>query len=792
MIGQTLGHYRILEQIGAGGMGVVYRAHDESLDRDVAIKVLPAGMLADETARKRFRKEALALAKLNHPNIEAVYEFNSQDDADFLVMEYIPGVTLSDKLAAGPLPEKEILRLGTQLAEGLAAAHEQNIVHRDLKPGNLRVIPDGRLKILDFGLARLVRPLTDVDVTASLTESKTIAGTLPYMAPEQLRGEPVDARTDIYAAGVVLYEMATGRRPFEHQLPTALAEEIQHKPAPPPGRLKTDLSVHLEEIILKCLEKEPERRYQSARELLVDLRRLASPTAEISPRREPQGLGWLSRRRALVASVVAVVVVALAAVGILVRQRFWPTAHPPAGKIMLAVLPVQNLSGDPEQDYFSDGLTEEMIAQLGRLQPQRLGVIARTSAMRYKRTTKAIDEIGRELGVAYILESSVRREANRVRITAQLIQVRDQTHLWAENFERDLADVFAVQSDVSRRVADSLALQLLPAQHAALTRAPTRNPEAHEAYLKGRYYWEKRGQANLQKALDYFEQAIQEDPTFALAYAGLADTYFILADNIYLPNREVCPLARASAEKALALDDGLAEAHASLGGVLTNCEWDWAGAEKELRRAIAEDPAYSPAHHWYAVLLASIGRDDEAIAQSQQARQLDPLSPRINTGLGLRLYLARHYDEAVSQLQKAVELHPDHPFSHMYLGLTYLAEKRYNEAIAEFQVELKIEASHPDAISGLGCAFAGAGQRGDALRSLEELLKLDQQKGVAARAIALLYAALGEKDQAFGWLETAFKRKEARMFWLKADPRCDTLRSDPRFQNLLRRMNFPP
>jgi len=788
MIGQILGHYRILDKLGAGGMGEVYRAHDERLDRDVALKVLPAGLLADESARHRFRKEALALAKLNHPNIEAVYDFDTQADVDFLVMEYVPGVTLSDKLSLGLPPEKEVLKLGTQLAEGLAAAHEQGIVHRDLKPGNLRLTPDGRLKILDFGLAKLMRPISEVGPTASITESHAVQGTLPYMAPEQLRGELVDARTDLYAAGVVLYEMATGRRPFREKVSTTLTDEILHKTPPSPLRLNPEISPRLEEIILKCLEKEAENRYQSAKELGVDLRRLSAPISAVEA---PAARRWWH----VAGPAVAVVVLLLVLFGLNIgglRERLFGPATTGKGKVMLAVLPFENLSGDPEQEYFSDGLTEEMIAQLGRLQPARLGVIARTSVMLYKQREKSISQIGRELGVDYIIEGSVRRDAGRVRITAQLIQVRDQTHLWAESYERPLADVFAAQSDVSRRVADSLAVQLLPAQHAALARAPTSNPEAHEAYLKGRFYWEKRGEANLQKALDYFQQAIEKDPTYALAYVGVADTYYILADNIYLPNEQACPLAKAAAEKALALDDGLAEAHASLGSILTNCEWNWAEAEREFRRAIEENQTYALAHHWYAVLLASVGRKDEAIAESQQARQLDPLSPRINIGLGVRLYLVHHYDEAASQLQKTIELHPDHPFSHMYLGFVYLAKSRYAEAIAEFQAEMRIEASHPDAMSGLGIAYAGAGRRGDARRVLEELIKLDKQKSVAARAIALLYAALGEKEEAFKWLETAYRRKEGRMFWLKTDMRCDSLRSDPRFQDLLRRMKFPP
>ncbi|MFQ5927922.1 MAG: protein kinase, partial [Terriglobia bacterium] len=525
MIGKTLGHYRIIEKIGAGGMGEVYRARDERLERDVALKVLPAGALADEAARKRFRKEALALSKLNHPNIETVYDFDTQDGVDFLVMEHIAGETLDAKVKQGALGEKEVARLGAQLAEGLAAAHAAGVVHRDLKPGNLRVTPDGRLKILDFGLAKLLRPAVDPASAAtaeSLTETQAVAGTLPYMAPEQLRGETVDARTDLWAAGAVLYEMAAGRRPFEAKLATALTDDILHKPPPSPGRLNPDLSSRLEEITLRCLEKDPEHRYQSARDLLADFRRLSAPPAPAAP-----------------ATLAA--------------------------KPSVAVLPFQNLSADPENEYFSDGMTEEIISKLSRI--QQLQVASRTSVARFKGTQKDIKEVGQELGVRYVLEGSVRKAGNRVRITAQLIDTSSGFHLWAEDFQGELKDVFAVQEETALKIAAALNLRLSPQEQRAVQRRTTDNPKAYDAYLRGRALAEHAdNREKLEAARRQFEQALEADSDYAPALAGLS-----LVESAYYRNLDRSEARRQLAEqlarRALALDPDLPEAHFAFGYV---------------------------------------------------------------------------------------------------------------------------------------------------------------------------------------------------------------------------------
>jgi TolB-like protein/Tfp pilus assembly protein PilF len=452
---------------------------------------------------------------------------------------------------------------------------------------------------------------------------------------------------------------------------------------------------------------------------------------------------------------------------------------------MLAVLPFDNLSADPEQEYFSDGMTEEMIAHLGRLQPDRLGVIARTSAMHYKGIDKRVDEIGRELGVDYILEGSVRRAAERVRITAQLIQVSDQTNLWAENYERELADVFAVQNDVAERIADSLMLELLPAQQDRLANAPRVNPEAREAYLKGRYYWNKRTEEGLKRGLTYFQQAIEMDTTYAPAYAAVADSYSALASNQFLPPEAGYPKERVAALRALEIDDTLAEAHTSLAAVIHLYDWDWSGAEKEYKRALALDPGYATAHHWYALFLSWLGRHDEAIREIEQARRLDPLSPKISANAGVVFYYARRYDQAISALRKALDLFPDDVNSHLQLGTIYLQKGLYEQAVVEFSTAT-------DAHELLACAHAMAGRRDEALAALDELKEQSRRRYTSPGDFAVVYAALGEREQAFLWLEKAFDERDGWMLYLKVAPLFDPLRTDPRFQDLVRRVGLPP
>jgi serine/threonine protein kinase/tetratricopeptide (TPR) repeat protein len=787
LVGIELGHYRIVEKIGSGGMGEVYSARDEHLDREVAIKVLPAGTLADERSRKRFRKEALALSKLNHPNIATIHDFDTQQGVDFLVMEYIPGITLSEKLAGRPLPEKEVVRLGTQLVEGLSAAHEHGVVHRDLKPGNLRLATDGRLKILDFGLAKLAQPATQEAETES--ETRTGAGTLPYMSPEQLQGETVDARSDIWAAGTVLYEMATGHTAFQEKIATATADAILHKPVAPPGRVAHDLSPQLEDIILKCLEKEPENRYQSAKELAVDLRRLSTPSAG-APVRAADQKPWRRLVRVAIAGLVTLFTVAALLVAF--NARGWRDRL--LGRVgqprisSLAVLPLANLSRDPEQEYFADGMTEALITDLAKTADFR--VISRTSVMHYKGTEKSLPEIARELRVDAVVEGSVQRSENRVRITAQLIRAATDQHLWAESYERDLQDILGLQNEVAHAITQQVEGRLSQKNEARRESYRPVNPGAYEAYLKGRYFWNKRDRASLEKSLGYFNEAIAKDPNYALAYAGLADVYVVYGPDWAMAPNDVNEKAKAAAQKALEIDDSLAEAHTSLGSIYHN-EWNWPGAEREFKRAIELNPNYATAHHWYSIYLATAGRFDETVKEAEKAAELDPLSLIISSSLGDRLLDARRYEDATNQCRKTLDMDPNFGLGHLCIGTSYVNEGHFQEGITELQKATELLPGSPDSIAHLGIAYALSGDHAQARKILSKL-KNPSQPHLPAYSIAMVYAGLADKEQTIFWLKKGYEERNDDMIYMKIEPVFDPIRSDPRFQDLIRRVGFPP
>ena len=791
--GNVLGHYRILEEIGSGGMGVVYRAHDETLDRDVALKLLSPGTLVDETARKRFQREARALAKLNHPNIEAVYDFDTQDGTDFLVMELILGATIDRRLAAGALPEKQILRYGVQLADGLSAAHTQGLLHRDLKPSNLKLTTDGSLKILDFGLAKILPPVSEVATTVAasdLSDSKPFAGTLPYMAPEQVLEGTVDVRSDIYSMGAVLYEMATGDRPFPEMRQGRLIDAILNRAPILPRIINSRLSQELERIIMKCLEREPENRYQSAREAAIDLRRLdVSNSSSLNVAPLPQA------RRKPGVSLLAVVVAALLMAALFGSSIGRFLVHlggvSGTGRIRsLAVLPLENLSGDPTQEYFSDGMTEELINDLGKIGDLR--VISRTSTMRYKGARKALPQIARELNVDAILEGSVLRFGNRVRISTQLVQGTTDKQLWSHSYESDLDDVLGLQRDVARNTAGEILATLTPQERVLLERTKRVPPEVLEAYLKGRYFWNKRTEAGFRKGMDYFQEAIGKDPSYAPAYAGLADSYLMLVEYGLTGPKEGFPKAKDAAVRAVKLDDTLAEAHTSLAAVTEDYDWDWLTAEKEFKRAIDLNPGSAATRQWYAEFLAEMGRFDEARDQATKARDLDPLSLVVNTAMGEVLYESREYERAASQLRQTLSLDATFAEAHRVLGQNYEQMQHHDQAIAEFKEALAFSGGSPQCAALLGRAYARSGQKRQAEQSLRSLNLQSQHSYVAPDDLSRLYVSLGDKDNAFRLLEVAYDQHIPSMVNLKVDPTLDDLRPDPRFQQLLRRVGFPP
>ena len=749
MVGTRLSRYHILEQIGAGGMGVVYRARDERLERDVAIKVLSAGLLADEASRRRFRKEALALSQLSHPGIAVLHDFDTDGETDFLVMEYIPGATLDQRLASGPIPEPELARYAIQAAEGLAAAHDLGVIHRDLKPGNLRITPDGRLKILDFGLARVLDPAVRPGLAATQTEGHAVVGTLAYMAPEVLGGVGADSRSDVYSMGVVLYEMATGRAPFVEESGLALMYAVLNRTPPAPRTTNPSISPRLDAIILRAIDREPGRRYESARRLLDDLRDLAAAAEGSAETRGAPG-----------------------------RDRIES----------LAVLPLENLSGDPTQEFFADGMTEALIADLAKI--GSLKVISRTSAMRFKGVRKPLPEIARELRVDAIVEGSVVRGGDRVRISAQLIDARSDTHLWGESYERALGDVLSLQSEVARAIAGEVRIKLSPQADQRLARTPRVDPAAFEAYLKGRYCWNRRTEGDLRRAADYFRQAIERDPGYALAHVGLADAFNLQGFLNVLPPGEAFPRARAAALTAVQIDAQLGEAHNSLAYARLYHDWDWAEAERGFRRALELSPGYSVAHQWYMNLLATQGRFDEALQEGMKARELDPFSVITTNAVGWMYFHKRDFERALAEMRIAMEIDPDFMIAHVWCSWPLLELGRYEEAISELErgVALAGDMSLPRAYQAYGLARAGRAVEARAIRTA--LVEQSATRYVSPYLLALIHVGLGEHEASLEWLERALADRSHWMTFLNVDQKLDPLRGDPRFEALRRQVGL--
>jgi serine/threonine protein kinase/tetratricopeptide (TPR) repeat protein len=790
MIGQTISHYRVVEKLGGGGMGVVYRAEDTRLGRAVALKFLPDQLSTDRQALERFQREARAASALNHPNICTVYDVGEHEGRPYLVMELLEGQTLRQRIGGKPMKIEDLLDLGIQIADALDAAHSKGIVHRDIKPANIFVTTRRQAKILDFGLAKLVseqRSHTAAEGSAVatmamsddlITNPGTAVGTVAYMSPEQARGEELDSRTDLFSFGVVLYEMATGRAPFQGNTTAVIFESILNKTPVPPLKLNPNLPGELERIIGKALEKDREVRYQIASELRADLKRLkrdtdSGHTAAVAPlpASKPSRRGWIL--------VAAFALAALAAAYFGLRPKRIDS---------LAVMPFVNVGADPNAEYLSDGITENLINSLSKI--PKLRVVPRGRVFRYKGREIDTEKVGRDLNVRAVLTGRVVQRGDSLNIQTELVDVAADSQLWGQQYNRRFSDIIPVQEEIAKEVSDKLRLRPTGEEQKRLTKRYTENTEAHQLYLKGRYLWNRRTGDALGRAAEYFQQAIDKDPSYALAWAGLTDCYVLYSFYSGLRPTETAPKAKEAAAKALALDDSLAEPHAALAYVKTVYDWDWPGAEWEFKRAIELNPNYPTAYHWYSLYLGAVGRPDEGIAEVKRAQEADPLSPTINTTAGVVFYNARRYDQAVEQLHKVLETDPNFPTAHLWLGQAYEQVGRGEEAIVELQKAVGLYGGEPAELGLRGHVYASAGRRAEAQRMLAELKDLSNRRYVAPFDIALVYAGLGEKRQALEWLERAYEDHSYRLTWIKCWPQFDSLRGDPRFQDLLRRMGL--
>lgn len=796
LVGRVIAHYRIIKLLGSGGMGEIYLADDTQLDRTVAIKVLPAEVASDKDRMSALIREAKAASAIDHPNIVHVYEINQTDDINFIAMQYVEGETLANKINGKPLEIAEFLKIAIQITDGIAEAHARGIVHRDLKPANIMISNKGYAKLLDFGLARISKIPESSEFSQIQTWTKTepgiIAGTISYMSPEQALGKKIDHRTDIFSMGIVFYEMVTGRRPFSGSNPTETIDKIVHSQPESIARLNYNVPQELERIIRKCMEKDPDRRYQSAADILIDLKNLKRDLDSSNIKQQIE--------RATTDSITPAkhnywIPIALLIIAVLIGGFFWYRTRSQNNKAIhtLAVLPFRNLNLDPQTEYLSDGISDSIINNLSPL--SQIRVMARGTVFTYKNKEVDPRQVGKDLGVDGVVTGTLLQQGDKLIVRVDLINASDGTTLWGAQYNRQLLDMLAMQSEISKEISNGLRVKLTKKDEDLLAKNYTKDSEAYQLYLKGQFFLVQRAPDSTMKAMDYFERAIKQDPAYALAYDGLADCYNYLGISGALlgglPPKEVMPKAKELALKAIQLDDTLAQPHRTLGHIHANYDYDWDGSEKELNRSIELNPNDSFTYSLQAFRLIAMGRNKEALAAMQRFKELDPgYFPGKLMAVGIQFYWLRQYDNAIEQLKALNEMAPSYPNPYYWLGAAYLEKKDFNKAFDGFQKAVDYSHRAPVAMLGLAFAYARAGKIKEAENILAEVLDTSKKTYVPEFYVACVYGALGKKNEAFEWLDRTYNERGNGLSTIKVNPMVDDLRSDPRFSELLKKLKL--